>query len=146
MFIQLKLRNQWARRNWQACSIPNVLLFCTTLCCVTLSGKHGCPQGKALVSVWTEILLFGQMGSAGSVSSSSWWHACPLYSRLTSAHFYESVCVFFQTIRLSLSLKVDYRDYYDDTQMDFISQKSWKQSGTAAFVGEQNFTFMLRFH
>lgn len=73
-----------ARKNWQACSVPNVLLLFTALPRVTLSGETWPPPRGRPLSV---ILLFGQMDAAGTASTSSWLHVCPLQGHLTPAHF-----------------------------------------------------------
>lgn len=73
----------------QAFSVTNVVL----LRHVTPAGMRGHPRGKALYAVCTEILLFGQMDTAGTASLSSWWHVCPPQGRLTPCSFWRA-CFF----------------------------------------------------
>lgn len=50
-------------------------------------GNMAAPRGRPL----SVILLFGQMDAAGTASTSSWLHVCPLQGHLTPAHFDEHV-------------------------------------------------------
>lgn len=84
-------------------------------------GNMAAPRGRPISVVWAEILLFGQMDTAGTISPSSSLHVCPPRGHLTSAHFDEHVFFFFFWSKLSLlcfsqikcSLKVDYKDYLE---------------------------------
>lgn len=58
-------------------------------------GNMAAPRGRPISVVWAEILLFGQMDTAGTISPSSSLHVCPPRGHLTSAHFDEHVFFFF---------------------------------------------------
>ena len=60
-------------------------------------GNMAAPRGRPISVVWAEILVFGQMDTAGTVSSSSLLHVCPPPGHLTPAHFDEDVFCFSQS-------------------------------------------------
>ena len=106
-------------KNCQACSIPHVLLLSAALLCVTLSGKHGRPQGKALVCcldwnplVWSDgrcrdrkyIFVVTCVSTAGPFDPCSFWWACFFF-------FSKLFPIFFS--RIKCSFKVDYKDYLE---------------------------------